>query len=95
MSWSIMLLLLFNIYFIYLFWLLWVFLAALRIFLAACGLSVAACRLLVAACMWDLVPRPGIEPTAPALGVWSLTYWTTREISYNVLIIEALYYDIW
>ena len=27
--------------------------------------------------MWDLVPWPGIEP---ALGAWSLSYWTTREI---------------
>ena len=24
--------------------------------------------------MWDLVPRP------PALGVWSLSHWTTREV---------------
>ena len=30
--------------------------------------------------MWDLVPRPGIEPGPPALGVWSLTHWTTREV---------------
>ena len=26
-----------------------------------------------------LVPRPGIE-TSPALGVWSLNHWTTREV---------------
>ena len=24
-------------------------------------------RVFVAACMWDLVPRPGIEPKPPAL----------------------------
>ena len=36
---------------------------------------------LVVACMWDLVPRPGIEPGPPALGAWSLTHWTTREVS--------------
>ena len=30
--------------------------------------------------MWDLVPWPGIEPGSPALGVWCLTHWTTREI---------------
>ena len=27
-----------------------------------------------------LVPPPGIEPVAPALGVQSLSHWTTREI---------------
>ena len=31
-------------------------------------------------CMQDLVPRPGIEPGPPALGVQSLTHWTTREV---------------
>ena len=30
--------------------------------------------------MWDLVPWPGIEPGAPALRVWSLSHWTTREV---------------
>ena len=39
--------------FIYLFRLLWVL--------------VEACELLVAACVWDLVPRPGLEPVSPAL----------------------------
>ena len=41
---------------------------------------VAACGLLVSACMQELVPRPGIEPGLPALGVQSLTHWTTREV---------------
>ena len=27
-----------------------------------------------------LVPRPGIEPVPPPLGVWSLNHWTTREV---------------
>ena len=27
-----------------------------------------------------LVPRPGIEPGPPALGMWSLTHWTTRDV---------------
>ena len=32
--------------------------------------------------MWhDLVP-PGIEPRPPALGVWSLSHWTTREAAF-------------
>ena len=50
--------------------------------ICSCGMwtLVAACRLLVVACMWDLVPRQGIEPGPPALGAWSLTQWTTREV---------------
>ena len=30
--------------------------------------------------MWDLVPWPGIEPESPALGAWSLSHRTTREV---------------
>ena len=30
--------------------------------------------------MWDLVPWPGIEPRPPALGAWSLSHCTTREV---------------
>ena len=41
---------------------------------------VAACELLAVACMRDLTPRPGMEPRSPALGVRSLTHWTTREV---------------
>lgn len=37
----------------------------------------AACRILVL--------RPGIEPVPPSLGVWSLNYWTTREIPKSAL----------
>ena len=29
--------------------------------------------------MQDLVPRPGIKPRPPALGVQSLSRWTSRE----------------
>ena len=36
--------------------------------------------------MWDLIPRPGIEPRPPALGARSLTYWTTREVAIRVLL---------
>ena len=39
--------------------------------LAALGLSY---------CMRDLAPCPGIEPRPPALGVQSLSHWTTREV---------------
>ena len=30
--------------------------------------------------MWDLVPWPGMEPRLPALGAWSLSQQTTREV---------------
>ena len=41
------------------------------IYLAAADLSCG---------MWDLVPWPGIEPRPPALGVWSLSQRTPREV---------------
>ena len=30
--------------------------------------------------MWDLVPRPGIEPGPLVLGAQSLNHWTTWEV---------------
>ena len=30
--------------------------------------------------VWNLVPRPGIEPWPTALGMQSLSHWTTREV---------------
>ena len=30
--------------------------------------------------MWDLVPWPGIKPRSPALGEWSFSHCTTREV---------------
>ena len=27
-----------------------------------------------------LVPQPGIEPVPPAVEVWSLNHWTTKEV---------------
>ena len=39
--------------------------------------------------MWDLVPRPGIEPRPPALGVWSLSHWTTsRKLPDSILFVR-------
>ena len=32
--------------------------------------------------MWDLVPWLGIEPRPPALGVHSLSHWTTRDVPF-------------
>ena len=54
-----------SIYFYLFIWLCWVLVASRRIF--SCG-------------MWDLVPRPGIEPGLPALGAWSLYYWTPGKL---------------
>ena len=43
------------------------------------SIFVVACR--VFSCgMWDLVPRPGMEPKPPALGAWCLSHWITREV---------------
>ena len=36
-------------------------------------------------CMWDLVPWPRIEPGPLALRAWSLSLWTTREVSWLVV----------
>ena len=60
------------LFFKYLFiWLCWVLNVALRI--SHSSLWTLSCG------MWDLVPWPGIEPGLPALGVWSLSLWATRE----------------
>ena len=40
--------------------------------------------------MWDLIPWLGIEPRAPALGVWSLSQWTTREVPKLILFLLNL-----
>ena len=32
----------------------------------------------VSCCLWDLLPRPRVEPRPAALGVQSLSHWTTR-----------------
>ena len=42
--------------------------------------------------MWGLVPGPGIEPGRPALGVWSLTHWTTREFLFKKIYMLFIYF---
>ena len=60
-------------------WLCQVLVAARRIFVAACGIF--SCGMWSLSCvMWDLGLWPGIEPGPPALGAWSLSDWTTREV---------------
>ena len=61
------------------------FLKKIFIYLAELGLSrvrgIFGCGLgPLSYSMWDLVPWPGIEPRSPALGAWSLSHWTTREV---------------
>ena len=34
--------------------------------------------------MWNLVPRPEMDPGSPALGARSLCHWTTREVPHIV-----------
>ena len=55
------------------------FLFFLYLFICLCRGFVATCGLFSWG-MWDLVPRPGIEPGPPALGMQSLSHWTTREV---------------
>ena len=38
--------------------------------------------------MWDLVPWPGFEPKALALGAQGLSHWTTREVPVHDLLIN-------
>ena len=46
-----------------------------------CFLKILYLAMLGLSCsMWGLVPWPGIKPRLPALGVWSLSHWTTREV---------------
>ena len=47
-------------------------------YLAELGLSCSMWAL--NCCIWDLVPWPGIETGPPALGVQSLSHWTTGEV---------------
>jgi len=58
-------------------WLCWVFVEAYRIF--SCS-------------MWDLVLWPGIKPKPLALGAWSLTHWTTREVPVHFFFFFRLSY---
>ena len=39
--------------------------------------------------MWDLVPWPGFEPKALALGTQGLSHWTTREVPVHDLLMTT------
>ena len=62
-----------NYLFVYLFiWLYQVLVTARKIF--SCGLWILNYS------MWNLVSLTGVEPWPPALGAWSLSHWTSREV---------------
>ena len=50
-------------------------------------------QLLVVA-MWDLVPWSGIEPGPPALGVWSLSHWTTKEVPPRAFLTSSFLFGL-
>ena len=55
------------------------------IYLIALSLTVAcrvfSCSMQTLSCsMWDIVPRPAIEPWPSSLGAWMLSYWIIREV---------------
>ena len=75
--WKVTILFFFNT-FNYLFWLHQVFIAACRIF--SCSMQTLSCG------MWDLVPQPVIKLSSPALGVWNLSHWTTREVPLSLFL---------
>ena len=79
-------------YFIYFIFKIFIYLFILAVPDLSCGtrdLLVVACQLLVAVCMWDLLPRPGIEPGPTALGVRSRTHLTTREVPKTVQLLKG------
>ena len=56
-----------------------VLVAARRSFTVAFGIF--SCGMWTLSCiMWGLVPWPRTEPGPLALGAWSLSHWTTREV---------------
>ena len=50
---------------------------------------------LAAACTRDLVPRPGTQPGRPALGAWSLTHRTTREVPNQHILSSTMCWALW
>ena len=58
---------------------------AFLLFLWFCGCASLLCVFVCLFCLCHtacgiLVLRPGIEPSPPALGAWSLNHWTAREV---------------
>ena len=67
----------------------------LILFIWLCQVLVLACEIFCCG-TWHLVLHPGIEPKPPALGAWSVTPWTTREVPHHSFFTEkSLYYVLW
>ena len=68
--------------YVFIYWLCWVLTVAHGMVHFHCSMQdLFTCSMQILGCgTWDLVPWPGIEPEPPALGVWSLSHWTTREV---------------
>ena len=82
----------FNIYFLFI-WLHWVLAAAHGIFYLSCSTRDLSCGMQTLSCsLWDLVPWLGIKPRLPALGMWSLSHWTTREVPRMGVFTVLLWY---
>ena len=76
-------------------WLHWVLIAGSSVFVELCGIF-SCSRETLSYEMLDLVPWPGIEPQPPALGVRSLSHWTTREVPcYLLLPTKKMSLTIW
>ena len=54
-------------------------------------LFIYLCALALACGMWHLISCPEMKPRPPALEVWSLSHWTTREVL-SVLLNIVFYY---
>ena len=64
----------FNIYFYLFIWLHQLFIVACKTFHLHCSMQTLSWGI------WDLISRLGFELGLPALGAWSLSHWTTREV---------------
>ena len=42
--------------------------------------------------MWHQLPDQGLNPRPPALGAWSLSHWTTREVPHNSLLLPKAFH---
>ena len=60
----------------------------INIDLAALGLSCSIRTLSLS--IWCLVPWPRIKPRDPALGAWSLSHWTTKNVPLSVVLNVSL-----
>ena len=45
--------------------------------------------------MWDLSPRPGIEPAPPAFEAQNLKHWVTREVPGLPLLRQVIHSGKW